>query len=49
MAKRAIMVWVLGFILIGFTVYQLRLLSRLEFKTTGKKLPIEEGKHDDER
>ena len=27
--------WMLGFMLIGFTIYQLRILSRLEFKTTG--------------
>ncbi len=31
------MAWILGFMLIGFTVYQLRILSRLEFKTTGDK------------
>ncbi|NQU38694.1 MAG: extracellular solute-binding protein [Lentisphaerae bacterium] len=31
------MAWVLGFMLIGFTVNQLRILSRLEFKTTGDK------------
>jgi ABC-type sugar transport system permease subunit/ABC-type glycerol-3-phosphate transport system substrate-binding protein len=31
------MAWVLGFLLIGFTVHQLRILSRLEFKTTGDK------------
>jgi multiple sugar transport system permease protein len=31
------MAWVLGFMLIGFTVYQLRILSRLEFKTTGDR------------
>ncbi|MBU0679757.1 MAG: extracellular solute-binding protein [Verrucomicrobia bacterium] len=31
------MAWVLGFLLIGFTVYQLRILSRLEFKTTEEK------------
>jgi hypothetical protein len=31
------MAWVLGFMLIGFTVHQLRILSKLEFKTTGKK------------
>lgn len=30
------MAWVLAFILIGFTVYQLKMLSRLEFRTTGK-------------
>jgi ABC-type sugar transport system permease subunit len=29
------MAWVLAFILIGFTIYQLRILARLEFKTTG--------------
>jgi len=29
--------WMLAFLLIGFTVYQLRILSRLEFRTTGKK------------
>lgn len=31
------MAWMLGFMLIGFTVYQLRILSRLEFRTTGAK------------
>ncbi|MFH1969475.1 MAG: extracellular solute-binding protein [Verrucomicrobiota bacterium] len=31
------MAWMLGFMLIGFTVHQLRILSRLEFKTTGDK------------
>lgn len=31
----AAMAWILGFMLIGFTVHQLRILSRLEFKTTG--------------
>lgn len=30
------MAWILGFMLIGFTVHQLRILSRLEFKNTGK-------------
>ncbi len=30
------MAWILGFMLIGFTVHQLRILSKLEFKTTGK-------------
>ncbi len=30
------MAWMLGFLLIGFTVHQLRILSRLEFKTTGR-------------
>lgn len=29
------MAWMLAFMLIGFTVYQLRLLSRLEFRTAG--------------
>jgi len=31
------MAWVLAFMLIGFTVHQLRILSRLEFRTTGQK------------
>ncbi|MEI6217837.1 MAG: sugar ABC transporter permease [bacterium] len=31
------MAWVLGAMLVGFTVYQLRILSRLEFKSTGDK------------
>ena len=31
------MAWILGFMLIGFTVHQLRILSRLEFRTTGDK------------
>jgi len=31
------MAWMLGFMLIGFTVNQLRILSRLEYKTTGGK------------
>lgn len=31
------MAWLLGLMLIGFTVYQLRILSRLEFRTTGDK------------
>lgn len=31
------MAWVLGLMLIGFTVYQLQILSRIEFKTTGEK------------
>lgn len=31
------MAWVLAFILIGFTVYQLKMLSRLEFRTTEEK------------
>ncbi len=29
------MAWILAFMLIGFTVNQLRILSRLEFRTTG--------------
>jgi multiple sugar transport system permease protein len=29
------MAWILGSMLIGFTVHQLRILSKLEFKTTG--------------
>jgi len=29
--------WLLGFMLIGFTVYQLRILSRVEFRATGAK------------
>jgi len=29
------MAWMLGFMLIGFTVHQLRILSRVEFRTTG--------------
>ncbi len=35
--EAAAMAWVLGFMLIGFTVYQLRILSNVEFKTTGNK------------
>jgi len=31
------MAWTLGLMLIGFTVYQLRILSRIEFRTTGDK------------
>jgi multiple sugar transport system permease protein len=31
------MAWMLGFMLIGFTVYQLRILARVEFRTTGDK------------
>ena len=31
------MAWVLGAILIGFTVNQLKVLSKIEFKTTGRK------------
>ena len=29
------MAWILGLMLIGFTIYQLRILANLEFKTTG--------------
>jgi ABC-type sugar transport system permease subunit len=29
------MAWVLGFMLIGFTVYQIRLLARVEFRGGG--------------
>lgn len=31
------MAWMLAFMLIGFTVYQLRLLARVEFRTAGDK------------
>ncbi len=31
------MAWILGAMLTGFTVYQLRILSRVEFKSTGNK------------
>ena len=31
------MAWMLGFMLIGFTVHQLRMLSRVEFRTADKK------------
>ncbi len=31
------MAWILGVMLIGFTVYQLRILSRLEFRAAGAK------------
>ena len=31
------MAWILGFMLIGFTVHQLQILSRLEFKAAGAK------------
>ncbi|MBN2451218.1 MAG: extracellular solute-binding protein [Lentisphaeria bacterium] len=31
------MAWLLGLMLIGFTVYQLRILSRVEFRATGNK------------
>jgi multiple sugar transport system permease protein len=29
------MAWLLGFMLIGFTVYQMKILSRMQFRTTG--------------
>ncbi len=32
------MAWILAFMLIGFTVYQLRILSRIEFRAAGDKL-----------
>lgn len=31
------MAWLLGFILIGFTIYQLQILARLEYRTTGNE------------
>ena len=31
------MAWILGFLLIGFTVNQLRMLSRMEFRTVEDK------------
>ena len=31
------MAWILGFMLIGFTIYQLQILSKIEFRTTGEK------------
>ncbi len=37
MGPATAMAWILGAMLIGFTVYQLRILARLEFKTTGEK------------
>ncbi len=37
MGPATAMAWLLGFLMIGFTVHQLRILSRLEFKTTGDK------------
>jgi multiple sugar transport system permease protein len=37
MGPATAMAWTLGFMLIGFTVYQLQILSQVEFKTTGKK------------
>jgi multiple sugar transport system permease protein len=35
MGPATAMAWLLGFMMIGFTVYQLRILSRLEFKPHG--------------
>jgi multiple sugar transport system permease protein len=35
MGPATTMAWILGFMLIGFTVNQLRILSRVEFRTTG--------------
>jgi len=37
MGPATAMAWMLAFMLIGFTVRQLRILSRLEFRTTGDK------------
>ena len=37
MGPATAMAWVLATMLIGFTVYQLRILAKLEFKTTGEK------------
>ena len=37
MGPATAMAWVLATMLIGFTVYQLRILARLEFRTTGEK------------
>jgi len=31
------MAWMLGFILVGFTIFQLRILSKVEFRTTGNE------------
>jgi len=31
------MAWILGLMLIGFTVYQLQILSKIEFRTTEEK------------
>ena len=36
MGPATAMAWMLGFILIGFTVYQLQILSKVEFKAAGK-------------
>ena len=30
------MAWMLGFLLIGFTVYQLKILARMEFRATSE-------------
>jgi multiple sugar transport system permease protein len=32
------MAWILGFLMIGFTMYQLRILAKVEFKATGNKV-----------
>ncbi|MFA7184535.1 MAG: extracellular solute-binding protein [Victivallales bacterium] len=37
MGQATAMAWMLGFMLIGFTVYQLQILSKVEFKAAGKK------------
>ncbi|MDD5728593.1 MAG: extracellular solute-binding protein, partial [Victivallales bacterium] len=37
MGSATAMAWMLGFMLIGFTVYQLQILSRVEFKTADQK------------
>ncbi len=36
MGPATAMAWTLGFLLIGFTVYQLQILSKVEFKATGR-------------
>ena len=36
MGPATAMAWMLGFMLIGFTVYQLQILSKVEFKAAGK-------------
>jgi multiple sugar transport system permease protein len=37
MGPATAMAWTLGFMLIGFTVHQLQILSKVEFKAGGKK------------
>jgi multiple sugar transport system permease protein len=37
MGPATAMAWMLGFMLIGFTVYQLQILSKVEFRASGKK------------